>query len=217
MISSPAHPNTGLSPRRLRPLLIALGLGASCAISFLLTAALLDYRARQDEALYRQRFAIQTRIAAPGVDQASYNLNFIAGSEGPKALEEGWIPQKGLGALSAAETARLSFVIDRPDFPVQEGVVVLKLKPYLIPGVVERQTIAARINGGPEQMFTLDQPEATIAVPFPGTALDDDRNVTVEFRFPTAKSPLELGVSADPTKVSVRLLSLAAKLAPFSR
>ncbi len=115
----------------------------------------------------------------------------------------GWhAPEKAGFTWTRERRAELFMTIGPPR---RDLVLHLLARPYLVPGRLESQRLAVRVNGRPAGRFTLDQPGAArLKVAIPRTLLGHTGSLHIVFELPDAAAPADLGRGND-----IRFLGMA--------
>lgn len=86
--------------------------------------------------------------------------------------------------------------------------LVLKVSPYLVPGKLPVQRVEVWSNGKKIGDYVLQPTDNEIAVPLNGLNLAADAPLILALHLPDARSPRDLGVSADGRLLGVKLESV---------
>lgn len=119
----------------------------------------------------------------------------------------GWLEPFDAGTYSTGDRARLRFAFDVPESGLMVGLVA---RGYVGPARPQ-QRVAVSANGQPLGEVAFDSPDAAyhvIDVPAEIAALDGD-GLTLQFDFPDAISPRDMGVNEDTRKLGILLETLS--------
>jgi hypothetical protein len=119
----------------------------------------------------------------------------------------GWLEPFDAGTYSTGDRARLRF-----DFAVPDGGLMLGLvaRGYVGPARLQQRVVVSA-NGQALGEIIFDSPDAAyhaLAIPAEVAALDAE-GVTLQFDFPDAISPRDMGVNEDTRKLGILLETLS--------
>ncbi len=117
----------------------------------------------------------------------------------------GWAAPLSNGQWSDGDRAHLTLQVPAPGEDVD---FLLAMRPFLVPGKLERQRVRILVNGS--QLITLDvnEPQAKLyKLTIPGQMLETSE-VDLTFVLPDAAIREELGVSGDKRKLGISVISV---------
>jgi hypothetical protein len=152
-----------------------------------------------------QTFSSKGReIIPPPVYRVNSPINF--GKEGNPVpyFISGWSSPEPAYTWTAERTATLAFTMDKPQSDLR---IKLELFPFLIPGKLEEQRVIVYVNRQEIGSGTLSSGISEMSFLIPERSFDENIQY-ISFYLPDARSPDELGVSADRRTIGIGLRSL---------
>jgi hypothetical protein len=131
-------------------------------------------------------------------------VDFCVGAGGARYLATGWSHPEKDGVWSDGPSASLLFDVGSPpttDLRFEFSLVVFQTAPG-----TAREVVIETTRGQPISRWTLSSPSGDWSVIVPASAWIGSR-ISLRFRFDEAKSPTELGLSADWRALSIKLRS----------
>jgi hypothetical protein len=117
----------------------------------------------------------------------------------------GWAAPLSNGQWSDGDRAQLTLQVDAPGEDVD---FLLAMRPFLVPGKLERQRVRILVNGADLITLDLTEPKAKLyKLTIPGQMLESNE-VELTFVLPDAAIPDKLGVSGDKRKLGVSVISV---------
>jgi hypothetical protein len=153
-----------------------------------------------------QTFSSKGReIIPPPVYRVNSPINF--GNEGNPVpyFISGWSSPEPAYTWTAERTATLAFTMDKPQSDLR---MKIELFPFLIPGKLEEQRVIVYVNRQEIGSGTLSSGISEMSFLIPERSFDENIQY-ISFYLPDARSPDELGVSADRRTIGIGLRSLA--------
>jgi glycosyltransferase involved in cell wall biosynthesis len=129
-------------------------------------------------------------------------VDFRAGADGARYLASGWSHPEDDGVWSDGPSASLMFDVDSPpttDMRFEFSLVVFQSRPG-----AAREVVIDTTRGQPIDRWTLSASTGDWSAVVPASAWIGSR-IGLRFHFDEAKSPSELGLSADRRALSIRL------------
>jgi glycosyltransferase involved in cell wall biosynthesis len=132
-------------------------------------------------------------------------VDFRAGAGGTRYLASGWSNPEGDGVWSDGPFASLMFDLGSP--PVTDLRFEFSLVVFQEASGTAREVGIETMRGESIGRWTLSAPEGDWSIRIPPSAWIGSR-IDLRFRFDEAKSPSELGLSADRRALSIKLRSV---------
>jgi hypothetical protein len=129
-------------------------------------------------------------------------VDFRAGADGARYLASGWSHPEDDGVWSDGPSASLMFDVGSPpttDMRFEFSLVVFQSRPG-----AAREVVIDTTRGQPIDRWTLSASTGDWSAVVPASAWIGSR-IGLRFHFDEAKSPSELGLSADRRALSIRL------------
>jgi hypothetical protein len=131
------------------------------------------------------------------------------GGNGPLYLTEGWSDAEAAGTWSTGGSAAIRFAPLALDKRAQERFLHLTFRPFVVPA---KHSCALEIRLGEEVVLSGDFSEkqrTKKSIPVRSRLFEGDKVVTLSFKFPSSRSPADLGLSSDTRKLGICLQELA--------
>jgi hypothetical protein len=131
------------------------------------------------------------------------------GGNGPLYLTEGWSNAEAAGTWSTGGSAAIRFAPLPLEKRAQERFLHLTFRPFVVPA---KHSCAFEIRLGEEVVFSGDFSEkqrTKKSVPVPSRLFEGGKVVALSFKFPSSRSPADLGLSSDTRKLGICLQELA--------
>jgi hypothetical protein len=117
----------------------------------------------------------------------------------------GWAAPSSNGQWSDGNLAHLHFQVENPG---EDVVFLFAMRPFLVPGKLDRQRVQILINDADLTTLEVTEPQARLYKETIPGELFETSEVLVTFVLPDAAIPDELGVSGDKRQLGVSVISI---------